>query len=329
MLFHLAPGRLLQAPPPGRRTPGTRCCRRTRRRRPRRRARRTLRRAGMSAVSSSACVSSERGRPWMRSSRHSASASAMAVRCSSGNGWPSASGTPMLSAAVCAASSMRVTVPSSSVATSLPPTLTAAVCWMRPAWTSANFVVPPPMSTFSTVCRGGARELHCSGAISREHGLQVVPSRSADELARLVREDVCYRVGVTALDRLTREDDCPAVDVLRLEARLCVRLGDEPLELLRVDEVVVRVRREQDGRLVERLPVHDDVPAGVHLLHALERDAGEHEVRRGRADVDADRRELDDLVVVVVVVGVVQFDGEFGEGALRRGRGCAPRARRA
>ena len=80
----------------------------------------------------------------------------MAARSASASGAPSArrGPAPTLSAAVRPASSMRATRPPASVAMSRPPTFMAAVWTIRPPATSANFVVPPPMSTFSTACFG-------------------------------------------------------------------------------------------------------------------------------------------------------------------------------
>jgi hypothetical protein len=62
---------------------------------------------------------------------------------------------------------------------------------------------------------------------------------------------------------------------------------DEGAERIGVDFFRSRVGRQQNVRLVKAFPFGDDVAAVEPLQH----DAGEHEVRRRRADVDADRQD--------------------------------------
>ncbi len=73
------------------------------------------------------------------------------ARSSGLSGAPSASAIPRLCATSWTGPSMRVSPSLGSSTISRPPTAIAAVATMRPFSMSANLVVPPPMSTLSSV----------------------------------------------------------------------------------------------------------------------------------------------------------------------------------
>lgn len=69
-----------------------------------------------------------------------------------------------------------------------------------------------------------------------------------------------------------------------------------------VDARLALVRREGDGRLVERLALHDEVAAGELFGEAAHVDAREDHLRARGADVDADRDQGDVVLLPQRVV---------------------------
>ena len=138
-----------------------------------------------------------------------------------------------------------------------------------------------------------ARERHRAGAVGRELALHVVPGRGADELAGLLREQVGDGARVAALDRLAGEDDRAAVDLVAFDARIGVAAADEAGELVDVDGVVGQIGGEQDRRFPQDLAADHHEPARQRVAQPLQVHAREHQMRGRRADVDADRGQLD------------------------------------
>jgi len=64
------------------------------------------------------------------------------------------------------------------------PTATAQVLRISPSWTRANFVVPPPMSTLSTVRWGVAGDRGRAGAVRSEHAFEVMTRGGARQICR-------------------------------------------------------------------------------------------------------------------------------------------------
>jgi hypothetical protein len=135
--------------------------------------------------------------------------------------------------------------------------------------------------------RDGAR------AVGGEQAFELVAGGGADELARFRREDFVDGARVRLLDRLAGEDDGAAVDFVLLDARLPVGVGDELAELAGVDRAVRQEGRQHDRGTPHDAAVDDDEAAGETLRLALEDDLRKEQVRRGGADVDADRGQLD------------------------------------
>ena len=135
--------------------------------------------------------------------------------------------------------------------------------------------------------RDGAR------AVGGEETFQLVTGGGADEFAGLSREDFVDGAGVGLLDGLARENDGAAVDFVLLDARFPVGVRDEFAELAGVDRAVREEGREHDGRAPHDAAVDDDEAAGEPLRLALKDHTRKEQMRRGGADVDADRGELD------------------------------------
>src|SRR5438552_9530158 len=126
-----------------------------------------------------------------------------------------------------------------------------------------------------------------------ERRLERVTGGRADELAALAREEIRELARVLALERGTGEDDRARVDVSARETACCIPAGDVRLERGRVDRVSGRVWRQHDGGAVQYLPFDDDVAARERIGEALQAQAREHRVARGRTDVDPDRAQHD------------------------------------
>ena len=164
-----------------------------------------------------------------------------------------------------------------------------------------------------------ARGLRGARAVRGQQRLHVVAGRGADELAAHLRDHLGDRLGVLAPQRLAGEDDGAGVDVVGVDARLGVGAVDDLAHRPLVDSLLALVRRERNRRLVQRLALDHEIAAGEVLGHALHVDAREDQLRAGRADVDADRDELDvvlqpervvlraPLAHVVMVVVVVEL----------------------
>ncbi len=165
------------------------------------------------------------------------------------------------------------------------------------------------------------RHARGSGAVGGEHRLHVVPRGRADEFAALLRDDPGDRFGVLAAQRFAGQNHHAGVDVVGVQPRAVVRVVDDRAEARLVDALLARVRRERDGRLVQRLARRDDVAARKVLAEPAQLELGEDHLRAGGADVDPDaaqRHVIGDpervllertgiLEVVVVVIGVLAF----------------------
>ena len=78
-----------------------------------------------------------------------------------------------------------------------------------------------------------------------EDGLEVVACRGAHELTAFTGEQIGDGARVSSLESCAGQDHRASVHFLRLEAGLLVRAGDEPLQLVDVDQPVRAVGREQ------------------------------------------------------------------------------------
>ena len=138
-----------------------------------------------------------------------------------------------------------------------------------------------------------AREGDGARAMGGEGAFELVASGGADEFAGLFGEEFVDGAGVLALDRLAGEDHRAAVDVAAPHARLLVGVVDEVIERMGVDGAVGDEGRQHDRRAPDHLAIGHHEAARQALGLALERDLGEEQVRRGAADVDAHRVQLD------------------------------------
>src|SRR6266542_3435580 len=135
-----------------------------------------------------------------------------------------------------------------------PPTAMAQVARMRPFSMRANFVVPPPMSTLSSVA--------------------LWPRESA------TAPEPCAAIWHSMW--------CPAEAQTNLPAS-----SEKAGELVDVDGVVAPIGRQQDRRLPEDFSLDHDKTARQRRRKPLQMHAREHQMRRRRADIDADGRQLD------------------------------------
>ena len=108
-----------------------------------------------------------------------------------------------------------------------------------------------------------------------------MPGRGTHELAADVGQHLRDRLRVLAPQRLARENHRAGVDVVGVDA--CRRVGgvDDAADRLVVDALLARVRRERDGRLVQRLAIDDEVAAREVLGEAPQLHAREDHLRAG------------------------------------------------
>ena len=100
-----------------------------------------------------------------------------------------------------------------------------------------------------------------------------------------------------------------SISLLR-ETGVAIAAADEVAELRGVDRAVRQKRRQQDRRAPHDFAADHDETAGQRLRLALQGDFGEQEVRSRAADIDADRRERD----VVLIPDRARDRGAFGRG---------------
>ena len=139
----------------------------------------------------------------------------------------------------------------------------------------------------------GPRQLDRARAVGGHDGFEIVPGGCADELSGLLGEQIGDRARVDPLHGLAGQDHRAAVDIGRCQAGLAKGLGEKRLQGPGIDRVVRPVRREQDRRAPQDLAVDHHEPARQRLGQPLQVDAGEHQMRGRRADVDADGGQLD------------------------------------
>ncbi len=163
-------------------------------------------------------------------------------------------------------------------------------------------------------------QLGGAGAISREHRFHVVTGGGGDEIAALLGQQSGDGLGVLAPQRLAGEDDHAGVDVAGPNARRLVGTIDDGAERGIVDARLVAIGGQRDRRLEQGLARDHVVAAGEVLAVAAQIDAGEDDLRSGRADVDPHRHQRDvvldpdriffqrsvgvALEMVVVVIGI-------------------------
>jgi hypothetical protein len=132
-----------------------------------------------------------------------------------------------------------------------------------------------------------------AGAVRRHHRLQAVAGRDRDHLSGLPGKKLADLAGIAPAHGNAGEDQRAGVDLVGIDIGALVLSLDEGAERLRVDLFLGGIGREQDVGVVEGFARADDITAVEPLQH----DAGEHEMRGGRADIDADAQD-DDFVLV-------------------------------
>ena len=123
----------------------------------------------------------------------------------------------------------------------------------------------------------------------RHDSFKTVAGTHRHELAGLAREKLADRPGIAPRNRDAGENKRAGVDLLWRHQGVLVGAFDERTERPCVDRILARIGREQDVGLVKDLALAHHI-AGVE---PLQHDARKHEVRGGRADVDADAEQAD------------------------------------
>ena len=149
----------------------------------------------------------------------------------------------------CAGSSMRVMPWSLSSTIRRPPTAIAMVARISPFSIQASLVVPPPISTLSTVVAVAVRHRDGAGAVRRHLAFHVMAGGGADEGSGHFREQLGDGARVVPLDRLAGEDHGAGIDVVGIDLREVVAAAEELGEVVGVDGVVGQVGRQLDRRL--------------------------------------------------------------------------------
>ena len=141
------------------------------------------------------------------------------------------------------------------------------------------------------------RQCDGAGTMRSQQAFELVASGGAHELASFGCKDFVNRAGVGFLDRLAGENHRAAVDVRLLDASFFIGAGDELAQTCRVNRTVGQEGREHDRRAPDDAALNHDEAARQALRLALQDYAGEQKMRRGRPDVDADRGQLDVLLI--------------------------------
>ncbi len=158
-----------------------------------------------------------------------------------------------------------------------------------------------------------------AGAERRQERFHVMPGGGADELAALLGQDAGDALRVLAPQRLAGQDHGAGIDIVGMQARARIGVVDDLAERRIVDALLALVGRQRHRRLVEGLARDHVVAAGEILAVAAQLDAGEDDLRAGRADIDTDAHQrhvilqpdrillertiLVELEMIVIVIG--------------------------
>jgi len=126
----------------------------------------------------------------------------------------------------------------------------------------------------------------------------VVTGSGGDELAAGFGQDPGDRLGIFPAQRLAGENDDAGIDILCPNSSLMIGRIDDRTQSRVVDAMFVVIRRQADRRFVERLPRDDDVAAGEIFPLATKMNARKNDLRARRSDVDADRAQRHEILLV-------------------------------
>ena len=211
--------------------------------------------------------------------------------------------------------------PFSSTTCSRPPICTAAVAITLPFSTTRELGGAAADVDVEDALALVVRDPRGARAVGGEHRLHVMAGGGADEIAAAA--PASSSAIASAFSRRSASPvriTTPVSMSSGCEAGGRVGLVDDGGERRVVDALLALIGRQRHRRLVERLARDDVVAAGEVLAVAAQVDAGEDDLRAGRADVDADAHQRDvvlqpdrvllqrlvgvELEMVVVVVGI-------------------------
>ena len=180
-----------------------------------------------------------------------------------------------------------------STTCSRPPTWNAAVASTLPFSTTPKLGCAAADVDIEDALSFVVRHPRRAGAVGRQHRFHVMARSGGDEFAALLRQHSGDGFGILAPQRLAGQDHDAGIDVVGMDFRGVIGVVDDGAELGFVDALFAGIGRQRDRRLKQGFARDDVIAAGEIFAEAAQIDAGEDDLRSGRADVDADRVERD------------------------------------